>query len=134
MGYRKKNKNVILKFAEDHDLYGLEVRLRGMNIDEYLAFTGYDGGDGETVAGLIKRFGQHLVSWNLEEEDGTEVPATAEAVSKQDHELILALANAWTEALAGVHKADPLPESSPSGGPSLVESVPMEALSPSLAS
>jgi hypothetical protein len=134
MGYRKKNKNVVLKFAEDHDLYGLEVRLRGMNIGEYLAFTGYDGGDGETVAGLIKRFGEHLMSWNLEEEDGSDVPATPEAVGAQDHELILALANAWTDALAGVHKADPLQESSPSGGPSPEVSIPMEPLSENLAS
>ncbi len=134
MGYRKKNKNVVLKFAEDHDLYGLEVRLRGMNIGEYLAFTGYDGGDGETVAGLIARFGEHLLSWNLEEEDGTPVPATPDAVQQQEHELILALANAWTDALAGVHKADPLSESSPSGELSPVASIPMEPLSESLAS
>ena len=135
MGYKAKRKTVLLQFEPGHDLYGLEVRLRGMNIGEYLAFTGYDGGDGETVAGLIARFGAHLVAWSLEDEDtGEPIPATPEAVLEQDHDLVLSLANAWVEALSGVHKADPLPESSPSGEPSPVESVPMEALSPSLAS
>jgi hypothetical protein len=51
-----------------------------------------------------------------------------------DQALARALQNAYVEALIGVHDADPLPQSSPSGGPSLVESVPMEALSESLAS
>ncbi|MVO84196.1 hypothetical protein GPA10_05265 [Streptomyces sp. p1417] len=134
MGYKAKRKTITLQFEPGHDLYGLEVQLRGMNIGQYLKFTGYDGGDGETVAGLIDRFGEHLVTWNLEDEDGTAIPATPGAVQEQDHDLILALANAWMDALAGVHDGDPLAESSPSGEPSLVESVPMEALSPSLAS
>lgn len=136
MGYKAKRKNTVLQFEPGHDLYGLEVRLRGMNIREFLEFTGYDGGQGETVNGLIQRFGQHLISWNLEDDEtGEAVPATPEAVEQQGHELVLALANAWMEALQGVHKADPLPESSASGEPSPEASViPMEPLSPSLAS
>lgn len=135
MSFKVKRKTTLIQFEPGHDLYGLEVRLRGMSIGEFLQFTGYDGGEGETVNGLIARFGRHLMSWNLEDEEtGKPVPATPEAVQEQDHELVLALANAWMDSLQGVHKADPLPESSPSGGPSLVESVPMEALSESLAS
>ncbi|MEI5100292.1 hypothetical protein RB200_19415 [Streptomyces sp. PmtG] len=134
MGYKAKRKTTTLQFEPGHDLYGLEVRLRGMNIGEYLRFTGYDGGDGETVSGLIQRFGEHLVSWNLEEEDGTAIPATQDSVQQQDHDMVLALANAWMQALAGVHDADPLPESSPSGEPSLAASIPMAELSEPLAS
>lgn len=135
MGFQAKRKTILVQFQPGHEYYGLEVRLRGMSIGEYLSFTGYDGGDGETVAGLINRVGKHLISWNLEDEDTKEpVPATPEAVQQQDHQLVLAIANAFMEALQGVHKDDPLPQSSPSGEPSLVESVPMEALSESLAS
>jgi hypothetical protein len=134
MGYKAKAKTILVQFEEGHEYHGLEVRLRGMSIGEYLEFTGYDGGDGETVGGLIARVGKHLESWNLEDQNGTALPATAEAMQAQDHELVLAIANAFMETLQGVHKSDPLPESSPSGGPSLVESVPMEALSGSLAS
>jgi hypothetical protein len=105
-----------------------------MSIGEYMTATGLDGSDGDDRAAGLKRFGEHLVSWNLEDEDGTPVPATYEAMMQQDHDLIGALNNAWIETLVGVHKADPLPESSTSGEPSLVESVPMEALSSSLAS
>jgi hypothetical protein len=57
-----------------------------------------------------------------------------DAVKTIDHDLVTALNNAWIQTLIGVHGADPLPQSSPSGEPSLVESVPMEALSESLAS
>lgn len=136
MGFPSKKKTILIQFEPGHDYYGAEARLSGMSISEYLAFTGYDGGAGETVAGLIQRFGKHLISWNLEDEDTKEpVPATADAVQEQDHELVLALANAYMEALAGVHKADPLPESSPSSELSPgVSAIPMEPLSESLAS
>jgi hypothetical protein len=62
------------------------------------------------------------------------IPATREGIRAIDTSLLTALTTAWVKAMTGVHDADPLPQSSPSGGPSLVESVPMEALSPSLAS
>lgn len=134
MGYKAGVRTITIQFAEGHQYYGAEARVRGMTLGEYWAATGLDGGEGEDTAASMDRFSQRLVSWNLEDDDGKPIPATAEGMQSADQGLIRSLQSAWLQALIGVHDADPLPETSTSGEPSLVESVPMEALSPSLAS
>ncbi|GHH30274.1 hypothetical protein [Streptomyces rubradiris] len=135
MGYKVKPKTYLIRFAEGHEFHGAEARLRGMSLGEYMEATGQDGGEGDTGAGAaINRFLEHLISWNLETEDGQPIPTTKDSVTLVDHDLVVALNNAWIQQLIGVHDADPLPETSPSGEPSQVASIPMEALSPSLAS
>lgn len=136
MGYKAKLKTYLVRFDEGHEFHGAEARLRGMTYGEWEVAAGLDGGDGDdNGAASVKRFVDHLISWNLEHpETGEPLPTTMDAVKALDHDLVGALNNAWIQTLIGVHRADPLPESSPSGEPSLVESVPMEALSPSLAS
>lgn len=135
MGYKPKLKTYLIQFEEGHEYHGAEARLSGMTYGEWEQATGLDGGDGDTNgAASVRRFADHLVSWNLEDEDDKPLPTTMDAVKTVDKDLISAMNTAWINSLIGVHAADPLPESSPSGEPSLVESVPMEALSESLAS
>lgn len=135
MGYTAKLKTYLVRFDEGHEFHGAEARLRGMTYGEWEFAAGLDGGDGDpNAAATIGRFVDHLIEWNLEDEDGKPLPTTMDAVRNLDKGLVAALNNAWISTLIGVHDADPLPESSLSGEPSLVESVPMEALSPSLAS
>lgn len=135
MGFKTKVKTYLVRFDEGHEYHGAEARLSGMRYGEWEIAAGLDGGEGDANgAARIARFVDHLISWNLEGEDGKPIPTTMDAVKELDHDLVTALNNAWVQTLLGVHDADPLPESSPSGEPSLVESVPMEALSPSLAS
>lgn len=135
MGYKAKIKTYLIQFDEGHEYHGAEARLSGMTYGEWEQVTGLDGGGGDTNGAVsVRRFVDHLISWNLEDEDGKPLPMTMDTVKEIDHDLVAALNNAWVNTLTGVHEADPLPESSPSGEPSLVESVPMEALSESLAS
>lgn len=136
MGYPAKIKTYLVLFDEGHEFHGAEARLSGMPYGEWEVASGIDGGDGDSEPGApIKRFADHLISWNLTDETtGEPLPPTMESIRKIDKDLVGALNTAWIDTLIGVHKDDPLPESSPSGGPSLVESVPMEALSESLAS
>lgn len=135
MGYKTKVRTYRITFDEDHEFHGAEARVRGMLFGEYLEVTGLDGGEGDGNGGTIRRFLDHLVSWNLEDEEtGAAIPPTEEGVKAVDHNVVVALNNAWIQTLTGVHKADPLPEGSTSGEPSLVESIPTEALSESLAS
>ncbi|CAM5718046.1 hypothetical protein [Streptomyces fumanus] len=133
MGYKTSIRTYKIEFAEGHEFHGAEARVRGMTFAEYLRATGMDGGDGEDSAATVKRFVTHLVSWNLEDEDGP-IPATEEGVNRVDHDLVLAINNSWIKTLMGVADTDPLPDNSPSGEPSPVESIPTEALSQSLAS
>jgi len=135
MGFKAKLKTYLVHFDEGHEFHGVEARLRGITYAEWEEMTGLDGGDGDdNAAKSVQRFADHLISWNLEDEQDLPVPTTLDGAKSLDHDLVAALNNAWIQTLTGVHDADPLPESSPSGGPSLVESVPMEALSESLAS
>ncbi len=133
MGFKTKVRTYLIKFDEGHEFHGAEARVKGMPFGEYLEVTGLDGGEGD--GNTVRRFMDHLVSWNLEDEEtGTPIPPTEEGVKAVDHDLVVAMNNAWIKTLMGVHTSDPLPESSTSGEPSLVESIPTEALSPSLAS
>lgn len=136
MGYKPKLKTYLIKFEEGHEFHGVEARLSGMSYGEWEQVTGLDGSEGETNgADAVRRFVEHLVSWNLEDESDQPVPTTLDAVKALDHNLVAALNNAYIQTLIGVHDADPLPDSSPSGEPSpAVSAIPMEALSPSLAS
>ena len=135
MGFKVKSKTYTVRFEDGHEYHGVEARLSGMSYGEWEQVTGLDGGEGETNGGdSVRRFVDHLISWNLEDEHDRPVPTTLDAVKELDHNLVAALNNAWIQTLIGVHDADPLPETSPSGEPSQVASIPMEALSESLAS
>ena len=135
MGFTAKVKTYTIRFDEGHEYHGAEARLSGMTYGEWEQATGADGGEGDAkAADTVKRFVDHLVSWNLEDEDGRPLPTTLDAIRAVDKDLIASLNNAWINSLIGVHDADPLPETSPSGEQSQVESIPMEALSESLAS
>ncbi|MFI9200156.1 hypothetical protein [Streptomyces sp. NPDC053048] len=132
MGFVKKPKRINLRFEGDPELDGLEVTLRGLNVAEYLDVMGLGEVEAGSVPDMIKRFSRALVSWNLEDEDGNPVPISEDVVFAQDQDFIMRLAAAWIEALSGVPA--PLDQSSPSGEPSPVVSIPMEPLSESLAS
>ncbi|BCM70854.1 hypothetical protein EASAB2608_06188 [Streptomyces sp. EAS-AB2608] len=135
MGYKVKPKTYLVQFEPGHEFHGIEARLSGMSYGEWEQVTGLDGSEGETNgADSVRRFVDHLISWNLEDENDQPVPTTLDAVKQLDHNLVAALNNAWIQTLIGVHDADPLPETSPSGEPSPVASIPMAPLSPSLAS
>lgn len=135
MGYRIEYKRVTVRFAEDHEFYGLEAVFEGMDIETYLRITGMDGVDeGEGVGGSLVRASKALVSWNMEDSNGRQVPASAENFMRLPHHLGIALGKGWLDGLAGVSDTSPLGESLTSGQPSRVEELPMEALSPSLAS
>lgn len=132
MGFREPS-TIRLVFEPSDEYHGLEVRMRGMSIADWLAVTGLDGSEGEDANATMHRFYKALVSWNLEDDNGHPVPV-ADAPNR-DSRMIRRLNNTWIQALSGVRRADPLPETSPSGEtyPEL-SAIPTEPLSESLAS
>lgn len=141
-GYKRKQTIYRLKF-EEPDLEGLEVDTTGANLEEFVAIdrlinraTGEGAALEDDLSGMAAAmaeikglFAEHLVAWNLEEEDDTPVPATLESVRAQDDEFILDLVLAWADAVGGV--SDPKELTSNGGSPFPVASIPMEPLSPS---
>jgi hypothetical protein len=137
VGYRRKVYS--LKWAEGHDLHGLEVSLTGLSVGRMARLTGLAAslsGEEPTSAKLaaadelFQEMAACLVSWNLEDAAGNPVPATYEGLADQDVALISGLAVTWMEAAASVD--NPLPPGS-NGGPAPMpeESIPMAPLSPS---
>jgi hypothetical protein len=141
MGYVRPT--IKLVFDEDTgDMAGLEVRLRRPSIDQALQVTSLDHltsksgslttDDRATIDEIFNTLGPLLIGWNLEEEDGTSVPATAEELRKQDVGFVLALIGEWMKASVGV--SVPLGRRSTGGSQSEALSIPMDVLSESPAS
>lgn len=149
MGYVPKRATYVLEFDTDDELAGLEVKARGVDLGTFLDLTamadlstqvaeGKNVGQGESmrairaVGDLLTGFAAVLVSWNVETEAGVPVPADIDGLRSQAFPFVFKIIRAWMSAAAGV--SDPLVEPSSSGAPSPVGSLPMEPLSPSLAS
>ena len=136
MGYRKQKKVYHLIF-EDDEFEGLEVRTHAPpfgfleEVTQLAAFAGktvFTADDMEQVQAFFGAFSKHLISWNLEDDDGTPVPATLEGLRAQELPFVMAIIQAWV----GIGKVSgPLVQPSSGGRPSLEGSLPMEALSPS---
>lgn len=136
MGYVRK-KTFRIRFADGHEFDGLEVRMRSVSVGRLLkllpmieTLDGIAAANKPEVAAEIeevfREFADLIDSWNIEDEDGTPVPVTFEALMDQDLRLVIAIVQQWVEHVAGVPA--PLDGPSPSGEPSLEASIPMEPL------
>lgn len=133
MAYRKKTKRVEVSLKGHHnpEFHEVTAIARGRTLQEYLELVGYiEAADDERSGAVrqLEKFAESLLEWNIQEEDGTPTPATRDEFFSLDPDLGLALATEWLEILGGKVDA-PLPQSSPDGEPSLVASIPTEALS-----
>lgn len=143
MGFKPKSKIYRLKF-EDPEMNGLVVEVKpssvGVLLDtadlaslattfQGISVTSLSAEDLEKVGKLrelFDSFADSLVSWNVELEDDTPVPATREGVYSQDIDFILEVIAAWAEAVGGV--SGPLEKESRDTLPSPVAYLPMERL------
>ena len=139
MGYVRQKKVFKLKFV-DEEMAGLEVKAKSLPLGDFLEVIRLLADDinvlakedQERIDRLFQIFLDAVVSWNLEEEDGDEIPLVLESLYEQDTGFVLVIIRAWVEAIKDV--SPPLPESSKNGGQSQEESLPMETLSEDLAS
>ncbi|MFJ2000253.1 hypothetical protein [Streptomyces chartreusis] len=130
MGYKGTPRTVRIVFSQGHEHHGAEARARRMSLGEWEAVIESDEDN------ALEEFTKRLVSWNLTDDDDQPIPPTAEGIREVDTSLVRALKDAWLQSIAGVHAADPLSESSPSGetSPAPPIPMPMTPVSPSLAS
>lgn len=134
-GYVRQRKVYRLRFA-DEDMAGLVVQARSAPVGQFLGLAklaelkggDFKSEDAAKIDELFRGFAACLVDWNLEDEDGTPVPATLEGIYTQETDFVLQIIFAWIEAIAGV--SVPLGPRSSDGGRSLEGSMPMETLSP----
>lgn len=122
----------------DSDYEGLEIRVRAMSMGERLhaAFDlGFEQGDSPQVRKdkqheLHQMFVDHLVDWNLTEEDDTPIPTTMEGLLSLEPEFLGTLVGVWQVGRAAIPA--PLEQNSTGGDLSPVEStltgIPSESL------
>lgn len=133
MGYTKPTTVYLLKF-DDRD--GLEVRAASVPLGRLLDLTEQaerlKAGDAKSVdeaKELFELFASSLRSWNLEEDDGSPVPADLSGVRGLEFGFAAEILTAWFEAVGG-SVPGPLAKRSTVTLPSEVPSIPMELLSP----
>jgi hypothetical protein len=137
------------------ELDGLTVKARGSDIGGVLALSEMIDGMGDApdpddaasatpeklaryakamdaMRRIIDTYSRVLVSWDLEIPAGNPVPATAEGMQRLGVRHLMMIVKAWQQAVSQV--SDDLGKDLPGGGPSPAGSLPMEPLSPSLAS
>lgn len=141
MGFTAPVEEYRLNF-EDPKWAGLEVVCRGVSVQEMLDMTAWEETrrdqsrpaeerNAATVK-LIDLFATALISWNLEDKKGNEIPATPANVWAQDISFIMLLLAVYRLTVAGV--LPPLSEPSSDGEQLAEESIPMDVLSESLLS
>jgi hypothetical protein len=141
MGYQRSV--LRLKF-KDPQFEGLEVTMRRMSIGQLQTTSKLtkDSTD-EKFDELVNRIAKSIIAWNVEDPvSGEPINSDTAGVKEQDPEMVLAIANAWLEAAAGI--SGPLTKPSSDGEnsknssedgtsltDSIVASIPMEILQPS---
>lgn len=130
MGYRRVPTIYELDF-EGTDLDGLKVKMRSMRIGKIrklLTSIQSDADDlsAEEMDEMLKMFVENVVSWNLEDEYGNEVPCTMDGVDDQEFSLVFEVMKAWFDVMTG--PSDDLGKDSDSGETSRVPLPPMVAL------
>ncbi len=132
MGFKRKRKVYKLDFTGT-EYQGLEVRLTGLTTGEFLEFAALNANseDANETEKLLQFFARHLISWNLEDENGP-VPATLEGVKDNDLSMSVFIMEAWTAALTEVPAKTE--KKSSDGELPLTELIPTESLSKSLTS
>jgi hypothetical protein len=151
VAYKRKPKVFRVSFEDPHPLAGLTVVTKGLSVREFAAFglrlgdvaqIEQAGSDAEKLAELNdlleaidevrEMFADALISWDVLNEDGSEVPATLEGVQSLDDSEFFGIVNEWLAAIGG---PDPeLGKGSGLGGTIPALSDLMEPLSPSPAS
>lgn len=115
MGYRKIPTIYTLTDFEDEP--GLIVRMKAIKLGKVRKLVrltdNENANDLETLDEIFTLVEEGLVSWNLETEDGTPIPADMGGIEEQELPMLLTVLNAWLEQMTGVDKD--LGKDSPSG-------------------
>lgn len=141
MGFTPKRTQYRLKFDKTTDLDGLEITTRSVSVGQLMdlqrfgsELAGAEDDDfaPEAIEKMVDLLASGIVEWNVEDEEGRPVEPTTANLLAQDLPFIYAVLTAWSQAMSGISES--LGKDSTSGESFPEESLPMETLSPSLAS
>jgi len=102
MGYRKVPTIHTLEFEGEYK--GLIVRMFSTKfgkVRRMLALLEQEDKNDQVMGEVVDLVVENLVSWNLEEEDGTPVIASREAIDDLEFDLVMEIINTWLERMTG---------------------------------
>lgn len=108
---------------------GLNVRIKSIKfgkVRRMIALMDDDEKDVEVMDEISTLLADSLVSWDLQEEDGSPVPTTLEAIDDLEFAEVIDLVNKWLDHMTG--PSDELGKGSPSGASFPGRPLTMEAL------
>jgi hypothetical protein len=104
MGYTPPRKIYRIEPDDGHQYHGLVVRIRSVPLGQFLALS--ELADAATaMAGMKDLFGElgaALVDWNVTDDEGLPVPATAAGLHSQDFDFGMFIFGEWLDAMGGV--------------------------------
>lgn len=107
-GFRREKPLYRLRF-EDDELQGLEVMAKSVPLREFIEQAKLEQrakeGDPDAFEGILRHMAGVLVSWNLEDEEGNEIPCTYDGLLTQDLGFVIDISQAYQQAVAGVPKS-----------------------------
>lgn len=129
-GFRNR-RSYLLEFAEGHQYHGLQARTRPATLGAVIEMERYAETERaeRSLIDIFRPFADVLVWWNVEDDDGTPVPATLDGMLTQDSEMMAELVHAWQRATTRV--SAPKEQKSTDGSQSVEALIPMEPLSES---
>lgn len=120
----------VIHAIEIEEYEGLHVRMKSLKVGKMRNLVQQLEDDEISTPDLldatVKAVTEALVSWDLEDESGNPVPATAEEVEELDFDMLQSICSAWLGAISG--PSEELGKGSGSGETSPVELPTMEAL------
>lgn len=103
MGYRKIPRIYTLEFQGE--LEGMIVRTKSVKFGrmrKIMTMMDDDGrNDADVMETLANELSDVIVSWNLEDENGKEIPVSRESIDDLEYEEVIAIVNEWLGALTG---------------------------------
>lgn len=115
MGYRKVP--TIYTIEDVRGLEGAVIRLKSIKVGKLrrlLAALDSDDEFSKVMGPIFATLAEGLVSWDLEDEEGTPIPATLEGIEELELNDVMGIIAAWTQRMTGAGDDD-LGKDSPSG-------------------
>ena len=99
--FRLIRKTVTLELTGDYDGGEVEI-VKSTPIAFTIRILDVDTTSGAEQEALIREFGdKDLVSWNFEDADGVDIPATGDGMISLDDDIYFEVMRAWTAQLRG---------------------------------
>jgi hypothetical protein len=127
MGVRLKSRVFQIQWPDDHDMAGVVVQIRARRMREVIRiFELRENRMSESANQIIDIFGEALVSWNIDDDQGNPIPANADGIRELEDWQWNDILDGYWEAVNGVD--GPLSGDSSNGGQPPVELPPMDEL------